>query len=200
MNLVLVFPKQSYLLEFCILNMINLHSFRPNLPLHHWSQMISSVTFSVLSFGQSEGLHLQRNQLDPQLRRHQKQILRLALEALSISCCEQLLMGHQTRVSLIWEEEDVRQGRSHSQCLQVIVLLIVCLSVFSPSGLTGTSLADRQRRHMSSQLGDREKILFLETKTQRLKLIHLNCFHDGCVSKHQTCIKLNMCASLGTFM
>lgn len=133
--------------------------------------MISSVTFSVLSFGQSEGLHPQRNQLDLQLRRHQEHILRFAVEAPSISCCEQLVMGHQTWVSLIWEEEDVRQGQSHSQCLQVIVFGYCVLSVFSPSGLTGTSLADRQRRHVSSQLDDVEKILLLETKIQRLKLI-----------------------------
>lgn len=73
-------------------------------------------TCSILPFGQSESLYLQRNQLDPQLGRHHEQTLRFALEALSISRCEQLLMGHQTWVSFIWEEEDGRQGQSHSQC------------------------------------------------------------------------------------
>lgn len=54
------------------------------------------ITFSILSFGQTEGLHLQWNQLDPQLGRSQKQILRFATEALSVSCFKQLLMVHHT--------------------------------------------------------------------------------------------------------
>lgn len=46
-------------------------------------------------------------------------------------------------------------------------------SVFpSLSGLTGTSMADGQRRHMSSHLGDVENFRFLETEIQRLKPIH----------------------------
>lgn len=35
----------------------------------------ASLTFSKLFAGQRERLHLQRDELDPQLRRHQKQIL-----------------------------------------------------------------------------------------------------------------------------
>lgn len=68
----------------------------------------ASVTFSILSSGQSEGLHLHRNQLDLQLRRHQEQILRFALETPSVSCFEQLLVVHQTLVRLIYEEWDVK--------------------------------------------------------------------------------------------
>lgn len=76
--------------------------------------MVGSVTLSVASVGQSEGLHLQRDQLDAQLRRHQEQILGFAVEALTISCFEQLLMVQQARVSFIWEEEDIEQRDSKS--------------------------------------------------------------------------------------
>lgn len=67
--------------------------------------MISSFTFSILSFMQREGLQLQRNQLDLKHRRHRKQIVRLALEALPTGCFKQFLIGHQTCVGLIWKEE-----------------------------------------------------------------------------------------------
>lgn len=136
----------------------------------HWRQTGSSVTFSILSIGQSEGLYLQRNQLDLQLRRHQKQILRFALEALSIGCWEHLVMSHQTRVSLIWEIEDLR-FKLYFQSFQVIVpnislCFLFCLFFLWLSGLTGTSFAGRQRRHMNLQAGDIEKFLFLRTKIQ----------------------------------
>lgn len=135
----------------------------------HWCQTGSSVTFSILSIGQSEGLYLQRNQLDPQLRRHQKQILRLALEALSVGCREHLLMSHQTRVSLVWDIEDLTQ--LYFQFFLVIIpnislCSLFCLFFLLLSGLTGTSFADRQRRHMNLHAGDIEKFLFLKKKIQ----------------------------------
>lgn len=66
-------------------------------------------TFPILSFVQGESLDLQRNQLDLQQRRHQKLILRLALEALSVGCLEHLVVGHQTWISLIWRDKDTKQ-------------------------------------------------------------------------------------------
>lgn len=56
----------------------------------------SSLTFSKQPVGQRERLHLQRDELDPQLRRHQKQIFGFAREAFTILCCEQLVMVQQT--------------------------------------------------------------------------------------------------------
>lgn len=56
---------------------------------------LCSLTFSILSFVDGEGLDLQRNQLDLHQRRQQKLILRLALETLSVGRLEQLVMGHQ---------------------------------------------------------------------------------------------------------
>lgn len=91
----------------------------------------ASVTFSILSSGQSEGLHLHRNQLDLQLRRHQEQILRFALETPSVSCFEQLLVVHQTLVRLIYEEWDVKWEALHFLCLQQEIHQLCFISLLS---------------------------------------------------------------------
>lgn len=130
------------------------------------------VTFSILSLGQVEGLHLHRNQLDLQLRRHQKQILRLAHEASTVSSFEQLFMGQHTFVSLVCWEEDEAQEWLHFQCMQGIWITHQLFAASFPLALTGTIFADRHGRQMSIHLDDVENILLLGTNTTKLELIH----------------------------